>query len=76
MELLQKIKLSNTVVNGRYSLNDNLKDSTYWFTVLEIDDHRIKIQYSDKAIGILYKDTTFNVGVFNFPFSSLEKELL
>jgi len=71
--LSQKIKLSNTIVNGRYCF---LYQCYYWFIVLEIDYDRIKIQYYDKSIVIIHKNYTIDVDVFNFPFSSLEKQLL
>jgi hypothetical protein len=74
MELLQKIKLNNLVVNSRYTISKDIKDNSYWFTVLEIDDDRIRIKYYDKTIGILYSSYIYDV--FNLPFSSLEKELL
>lgn len=67
-------KAPNLKLGHRYSLSGKVKPA-YAFIVTEIDDTHVTIKWGDGAQGAIHlKETT--IDFYEFPFSSLEKELL
>lgn len=72
---LEKLcKFKDVEVGQRYSMSENKCGSEYVFVVTKIEDKFVRFTYLDGLKGILPKNAIETV--FEFPFSSLEKELL
>lgn len=72
---LEKLcKFKDVEVGQRYSLSENNCDGEFVFVVNKIEDKFVRFTYLDGLKGVLLKNTIETV--FEFPFSSLEKELL
>lgn len=72
---LEKLcKFKDVEVGQRYSMSENNFCSEYVFVVNKIDNKFVRFTYLDGLKGILPKNAI--EAVFEFPFSSLEKELL
>ena len=70
----KKCKASDLVVSQRYSLSNTLIDR-YVFIVRDISDEFITIEYLDGFRATVHKKDRFSK-YYEFPLSSLEKELL
>lgn len=73
-KLEKRCKFADVEVGQRYSMSENNCGSEYVFVVTKIEDMFVSFTYLDGLKGILPKKAI--KAVFEFPFSSLEKELL
>ena len=59
-------------VGERYSLS-NLKIFDYSFIVTDINEYEVRVVYSDGMVGLIHYEPFM---VYEYPLTSLEKELL
>lgn len=72
---LEKIyKAPDLKLGSRYSLSHKVRPA-FTFIVTEIDDIHVTIKWADGVLGSVHLKET-NIDFYEFPFSSLEKELL
>jgi hypothetical protein len=65
---------SNFIIGGRYCLSPSNVINAYVFIVTSVDDTWVRFTFLDGVNGSAARKV--GIRAFEFPFSSLEKELL
>ena len=71
---LEKLcNICNLKIEHRYSISKTIKPE-FWFIVMDISIIHVSVIYGDGLNGTFFKDD--NIFFYEFPISTLEKELL
>jgi hypothetical protein len=73
-KLEKRCEPNNLILGERYSISPTNLINEFVFVVTDIDDTFATFTYLDGSKGLMPVDYGF--AVYEFPFSSLEKELL
>lgn len=73
-KLEKSCKANELEVGQRYCMSDWMIVPKFVFTVTRIDDDAIRVKYLDDIHGLI--PSQYDITVYEFPYSSLEKELL